>query len=61
MPGFAGGPNDLAALTDQDIVRLSNYLIERYGRPGVAAATIALLLLLIFVVLKTRKRGKLSS
>ena len=35
MPGFAGGPHDLAALTDQDIIRLSNYLIERYGRPGV--------------------------
>jgi fructose 5-dehydrogenase cytochrome subunit len=36
MPGFAGGPNDLAALSDQKIVLLSNYLLERYGRPGIA-------------------------
>jgi mono/diheme cytochrome c family protein len=36
MPGFAGGPNDLAALSDQDIVLLGNYLLEHYGRPGVA-------------------------
>jgi mono/diheme cytochrome c family protein len=35
MPGFAGGANDLAALTDQEIVLLSNYLLEHYGRPGV--------------------------
>jgi mono/diheme cytochrome c family protein len=35
MPGFAGGPNDLAALSDQDIVLLGNYLLEHYGRPGV--------------------------
>jgi fructose 5-dehydrogenase cytochrome subunit len=35
MPGFAGGPNDLAALTDQEIVLLGNYLYERYGRPGI--------------------------
>jgi fructose 5-dehydrogenase cytochrome subunit len=88
MPGFAGGPNDLAALTDQEIVRLSNYVIEHYGRPGVvvtvaqvaevrrggpssnliavaragvAAATIALLLLLVFVVVETRKHRKLPT
>jgi fructose 5-dehydrogenase cytochrome subunit len=36
MPGFAGGPNDLAALSDHDIVLLGNYLLEHYGRPGVA-------------------------
>ena len=36
MPGFAGGPNDLATLTDHDIVLLGNYLLEHYGRPGVA-------------------------
>jgi fructose 5-dehydrogenase cytochrome subunit len=36
MPGFAGGPDDLAALSDQDIVLLGNYLLEHYGRPGVA-------------------------
>jgi mono/diheme cytochrome c family protein len=35
MPGFAGGPTGLAALTDQDIVLLSNYLLDRYGRPGI--------------------------
>ena len=35
MPGFAGGPNDLAALSDREIVLLANYLLERYGRPGV--------------------------
>jgi fructose 5-dehydrogenase cytochrome subunit len=35
MPGFAGGPNDLAALTDREIVLLANYLLERYGPPGV--------------------------
>ncbi len=33
MPGFAGGPNDLAALSDQEIVLLGNYLLERFGRP----------------------------
>jgi fructose 5-dehydrogenase cytochrome subunit len=32
----AGGPNDLAALSDHDIVLLGNYLLEHYGRPGVA-------------------------
>jgi mono/diheme cytochrome c family protein len=36
MPGFAGGPNDLAALSDHDVVLLANYLLEHYGRPGVA-------------------------
>jgi fructose 5-dehydrogenase cytochrome subunit len=36
MPGFGGGPNDLAALSDHDIVLLGNYLLEHYGRPGVA-------------------------
>jgi mono/diheme cytochrome c family protein len=35
MPGFAGGPHDLAALSDQNIVLLENYLLERYGRPGI--------------------------
>ena len=35
MPGFAGGANDLAALTDHDIVLLGNYLVQHYGRPGV--------------------------
>ena len=35
MPGFAGRANDLAALTNQEIVLLGNYLLERYGRPGV--------------------------
>jgi mono/diheme cytochrome c family protein len=35
MPGFAGGPHDLAALADQKIALLGNYLFERYGRPGV--------------------------
>jgi fructose 5-dehydrogenase cytochrome subunit len=39
MPGFAGGPNDLAALTDREIVLLANYLLERYGRPGVVITT----------------------
>jgi len=34
MPGFAGGPNDLAALSDHDVVLLANYLLEHYGRPG---------------------------
>jgi fructose 5-dehydrogenase cytochrome subunit len=36
MPGFAGGPSDLAALSDQEIVLLGNYLLQHYGRPGVA-------------------------
>lgn len=35
MPGFAGGANDLAALTDREIVMLANYLLEHYGRPGI--------------------------
>jgi mono/diheme cytochrome c family protein len=35
MPGFAGRPNDLAALSDHDIVLLGNYLLEHYGRPGI--------------------------
>jgi mono/diheme cytochrome c family protein len=35
MPGFAGGPNDLAALSDQEVVLLGNYLLDRYGRPGI--------------------------
>jgi fructose 5-dehydrogenase cytochrome subunit len=35
MPGFAGGPHDLAALSDQEVVLLGNYLLERYGRPGI--------------------------
>jgi fructose 5-dehydrogenase cytochrome subunit len=34
MPGFGGGPDNLAALTDREIVLLGNYLLERYGRPG---------------------------
>jgi fructose 5-dehydrogenase cytochrome subunit len=36
MPGFAGGPHDLAPLTDQEIVLLGNYLLQHYGRPGIA-------------------------
>ena len=35
MPGFAGGANDLAALTNHEIVLLGNYLLQQYGRPGV--------------------------
>jgi mono/diheme cytochrome c family protein len=35
MPGFAGGPDDLAALSDRQITLLANYLLERYGRPGI--------------------------
>jgi mono/diheme cytochrome c family protein len=35
MPGFAGGPNDLAALPEQERVLLGNYLLEHYGRPGI--------------------------
>ena len=35
MPGFAGGPNDLAALSDREVVLLGNYLLDRYGRPGI--------------------------
>ena len=35
MPGFAGGPDDLAALSDHEIVLLGNYLLEHYGRPDV--------------------------
>jgi mono/diheme cytochrome c family protein len=85
MPGFAGDPNDLAALSDQEIVLLGNYMLERYGRPGivvtadqvaevrrggpssslislaragVAAATIAVVLILIFVVARVRSRNK---
>jgi fructose 5-dehydrogenase cytochrome subunit len=84
MPGFAGGPDDLAVLTDQEIVLLGNYLLEHYGRPGinvtaervaevrrggpssslialaragVAAATIAVALILIFVVARVRRRN----
>ncbi len=43
MPGFAGGPNDLVALTDREIVLLGNYLLERFGRAGtmVTAAEVA--------------------
>jgi fructose 5-dehydrogenase cytochrome subunit len=36
MPGFAGGPHDLAALSDREIVLLTNYLLQRYGRPDIA-------------------------
>jgi hypothetical protein len=39
MPGFAGGANDLAALADQEIVLLGNYLLQRYGQPGVHITT----------------------
>jgi mono/diheme cytochrome c family protein len=39
MPGFASGPNDLAALTDQEIVLLGNYLYGRYGRPGIVVTS----------------------
>jgi fructose 5-dehydrogenase cytochrome subunit len=35
MPGFAGGANDFAAFTDQEIVLLGNDLLARYGQPGV--------------------------
>jgi mono/diheme cytochrome c family protein len=35
MPGFAGGPHDLAALSDDEIALLGNYLFEHYGRPGI--------------------------
>jgi fructose 5-dehydrogenase cytochrome subunit len=35
MPGFAGGTQGLAALSDQQIVLLGDYLLEHYGRPGV--------------------------
>ena len=85
MPGFAGGPNDLAALSDHDIVLLGNYLLARYGRPGivvtaqqvaevrrggptsslvalarigVAAAAIALVLIVLFVVFRSVKRPR---
>lgn len=39
MPGFAGGANDLAALTDHEIVLLGNYLLQHYGRPDVFITT----------------------
>lgn len=39
MPGFAGGPHDLAALKDQQIVRLSHYVLEHYGRPGIVVTS----------------------
>lgn len=81
MPGFAGGPNDLAALSDHEIVLLGNYLLEHYGRPGVAvtaqqvaevrrggpssslvtlaragvAAAVALVLIVLFVVVRRIK------
>lgn len=84
MPGFAGGPNDLAALSDSEIVLLGNYLLEHYGRPGVAVtarqvaevrrggpssslvtlaragvvAAIALVLSILFVVVRRIKRSK---
>lgn len=31
MPGFGGRPTDLTALTDVEIARLCNYLIDRFG------------------------------
>jgi mono/diheme cytochrome c family protein len=40
MPGFAGGPNALAALSDHDIVLLGNYLLEHYGRPGIVVTAL---------------------
>jgi mono/diheme cytochrome c family protein len=39
MPGFAAGPRGLAALTDQEIVLLGNYLLQHYGRPGIVVTT----------------------
>jgi mono/diheme cytochrome c family protein len=81
MPGFAGGPHDLAALSDREIVLLSNYLLQRYGRPeivvtaeqvaevrrggpssslvslaraGIGAAVVAVVLILIFLIVRTR-------
>jgi len=78
-------PNDLAALSDHDIVLLGNYLLARYGRPGivvtaqqvaevrrggptsslvalarigVAAAAIALVLIVLFVVFRSVKRPR---
>jgi len=53
MPGFAGGPNDLAALSDHDIVLMGNYLLEHYGRPGVAVTAQQ--------VAEARRRGPSSS
>jgi mono/diheme cytochrome c family protein len=35
MPGFGGGAEGLAMLTDQQIVLLGNYLLGHYGRPGI--------------------------
>jgi mono/diheme cytochrome c family protein len=53
MPGFAGGPHDLAALSDQEIVLLGNYLLERYGRPGIVVTAEQ--------VAEVRRGGPLSS
>lgn len=43
MPGFGGGPSDLTVLTDEQIARLCNYLIDRFGigGGGVAAKDVA--------------------
>jgi fructose 5-dehydrogenase cytochrome subunit len=31
MPGFGGKPEDVAALSDQDIALLGNYVLRQYG------------------------------
>jgi mono/diheme cytochrome c family protein len=36
MPGFGSGADGVAALTDEEIVLLGNYLLEHFGRPGIA-------------------------
>jgi mono/diheme cytochrome c family protein len=83
MPGFASGADGLAALTDPEIVLLGNYLLEHYGRSGIALtaaqvaevrrggpssslialaragiAAAAIVLILVYMVLKARTRGK---
>ena len=88
MPGFADGPNDLAALSDDEIALLGNYLFEHFGRSGIvvtpqqvaevrrggpssslvtlaragiAAATAALLLIVLFPIVRRLKRSRRGS
>jgi fructose 5-dehydrogenase cytochrome subunit len=38
MPGFAGKPSDINALSDNEIALLANYVIKQYGRVGKAVS-----------------------
>jgi mono/diheme cytochrome c family protein len=83
MPGFGGKPDDINALSDEDIALLGNYVLRQYGnaqatitvqkvaevrhggpssslvalaRAGIGAGGAAMILLLAYVTVRSRKR-----